>query len=102
MNTNTVSAYTAGRPPRNPDNDALVTRHAELVKRIAYHLAGRLPASVDVADLIQPGMVAQLVNHGALDLPGQFVRLREILLERQPEDRDLVRELCVAGPIGDW
>jgi RNA polymerase sigma factor for flagellar operon FliA len=60
MNTNTVSAYTAGRPPRNPDNDVLVTRHAELVKRIAYHLAGRLPASVDVADLIQAGMLGLL------------------------------------------
>lgn len=60
MNTNTVSAYAAGRPPRNPDNYALVTRHAELVKRIAYHLAGRLPASVDVADLIQAGMLGLL------------------------------------------
>jgi len=35
----------------------LVARHAELVKRIAYHLAGRLPASVEVEDLIQAGMV---------------------------------------------
>ena len=60
MNTLTVNAYAAGRPPRNPDNDALVTRHAELVKRIAYHLAGRLPASVDVADLIQAGMLGLL------------------------------------------
>jgi len=42
------------------DNDALVTRHAELVKRIAYHLAGRLPASVDVEDLIQAGMLGLL------------------------------------------
>jgi RNA polymerase sigma factor for flagellar operon FliA len=42
------------------ENDALVTRHAELVKRIAYHLAGRLPASVEVADLIQAGMLGLL------------------------------------------
>src|SRR4029078_11677322 len=33
---------------------------AELVKRIAYHLAGRLPASVEVADLIQAGMLGLL------------------------------------------
>jgi RNA polymerase sigma factor for flagellar operon FliA len=39
---------------------SLVTRHAELVKRIAYHLAGRLPASVEVDDLIQAGMVGLL------------------------------------------
>jgi RNA polymerase sigma factor for flagellar operon FliA len=35
-------------------------RHAELVKRIAYHLAGRLPASVEVDDLIQGGMLGLL------------------------------------------
>jgi RNA polymerase sigma factor FliA len=40
--------------------DALVVRHAELVKRIAYHLAGRLPASVEVSDLIQAGMLGLL------------------------------------------
>jgi RNA polymerase sigma factor for flagellar operon FliA len=42
------------------DADALVLKHAELVKRIAYHLAGRLPAQVDVDDLIQAGMVGLL------------------------------------------
>src|SRR6185437_11729929 len=52
------AAYAAQRSP--PDADALVTRHAELVKRIAYHPAGRLPASVDVADLIQAGMLGLL------------------------------------------
>ena len=29
--------------------DELVRRHAPLVRRIAYHVMGRLPASVDVA-----------------------------------------------------
>jgi len=42
------------------DPDALVLQHAELVKRIAYHLAGRLPSQVDVDDLIQAGMVGLL------------------------------------------
>ena len=42
------------------DADALVLKHAELVKRIAYHLAGRLPAQIDVDDLIQAGMVGLL------------------------------------------
>ena len=40
--------------------DALVVRHAELVKRIAFHLAGRLPPSVEVDDLIQAGMIGLL------------------------------------------
>jgi len=35
------NAYTMQRA--NRDSDALIMRHAELVKRIAYHLVGRLP-----------------------------------------------------------
>jgi RNA polymerase sigma factor FliA len=50
-----VGAYKAKQGAGN--TDALVMRHAELVKRIAYHLAGRLPASVEVSDLIQAGML---------------------------------------------
>ena len=40
--------------------DELVRQHATLVRRIAYHLMGRLPASVDVGDLIQAGMIGLL------------------------------------------
>lgn len=53
-----VAAYKAGKPSR--ETDAMVLRHAELVKRIAYHLAGRLPASVEISDLIQAGMLGLL------------------------------------------
>ncbi|WP_058834664.1 RNA polymerase sigma factor FliA [Luteimonas abyssi] len=34
-----------------------VVQHAELVRRIAHHLAARLPASVEVDDLVQAGMI---------------------------------------------
>ena len=40
--------------------DDLVAQHAPLVKRIAYHLKGRLPDSVQVDDLIQAGMLGLL------------------------------------------
>ncbi len=40
--------------------DDLVTRYAPLVKRIAYHLAGRMPPSVQVDDLMQAGMIGLL------------------------------------------
>jgi RNA polymerase sigma factor for flagellar operon FliA len=40
--------------------DRLVRQHADLVKRIAYHLAGRLPPQVEVDDLIQAGMIGLL------------------------------------------
>lgn len=38
----------------------LIRKHAALVKRIAHHLMARLPASVQVDDLIQAGMIGLL------------------------------------------
>ena len=38
----------------------LVLRHADLVKRIAYHLVSRMPPNVEVDDLIQAGMLGLL------------------------------------------
>lgn len=52
-----VALYTATQPGAQ---DELVTRHAPLVKRIAYHLMTRLPPSVQVDDLIQAGMIGLL------------------------------------------
>ncbi|HAT6978987.1 TPA: RNA polymerase sigma factor FliA [Legionella pneumophila] len=40
--------------------EALVKTHATLVKRIAHHLLGRLPQSVQLDDLIQSGMLGLL------------------------------------------
>lgn len=40
--------------------DDLVIQHAPLVKRIAYHLMGRLPDTVQIDDLIQSGMLGLL------------------------------------------
>jgi len=39
------------------DKTQLLEKHTVLVKRIAYHLMARLPASVLVDDLIQSGMI---------------------------------------------
>ncbi len=49
--------YAACRPQAADD---LVTQHALLVKRIAYHLVSRLPPCVQVNDLIQAGMIGLL------------------------------------------
>lgn len=48
------------------DKNALVREYLPLVKRIAYHLMTRLPASVEVDDLIQAGML------GLLDAVSRF------------------------------
>jgi len=42
------------------DKSALLEQYTVLVKRIAYHLLARLPASVLVDDLIQSGMIGLL------------------------------------------
>lgn len=42
------------------DYEQVVREHATLVKRIAYHLLGRLPDSVQLDDLIQAGMIGLL------------------------------------------
>ena len=42
------------------DQTDMVTKHASLVKRIAYHLMSRLPPSVQADDLIQAGMIGLL------------------------------------------
>jgi RNA polymerase sigma factor FliA len=82
-----VGAYNVARAGRS-EGDALVTRHAELVKRIAYHLAGRLPPSVDVADLIQAGMLGLLeaasnyaANRGASFETYAGIRIRGAMID---------------------
>ncbi len=48
------------------EKERLVNQYAPLVKRIAYHLMAKLPASVMVDDLVQNGML------GLLDALGRF------------------------------
>jgi RNA polymerase sigma factor FliA len=69
-------------------SDELVLRHAELVKRIAYHLAGRLPPSVEVDDLIQAGMLGLLeaatnyaANRGASFETYAGIRIRGAMID---------------------
>lgn len=68
--------------------DELVRQHAPLVRRIAYHLMGRLPPSVDVGDLIQAGMIGLLeaARHYATDRSASFetyagIRIRGAMLD---------------------
>lgn len=48
----------------------LIERHGPLVRRIAYHMLGRLPPSVSVEDLIQAGMI------GLLEAAGSYQTMR--------------------------
>lgn len=55
-----MNTYASVATSNNYGSEDLVTAHAELVKRIAHHLAARLPSTVDVNDLMQSGMVGLL------------------------------------------
>jgi RNA polymerase sigma factor for flagellar operon FliA len=55
-----MSAHRALSLYRNTQNsceDDRVEKHAPLVRKIAYHMISKLPASVDVDDLIQVGLI---------------------------------------------
>ena len=49
-----ATTYTAAG---TSDRERCVTQHAPLVKRMAHHLLARLPASVQLDDLIQAGLI---------------------------------------------
>jgi len=73
---------------RSGSADDVVVRHAPLVKRIAHHLASRLPASVQVEDLIQAGMIGLLeaarqfdANQGASFSTYAGIRIRGAMLD---------------------
>jgi len=81
-----MRAYINTQPA--PDMDLLVRKHADLVKRIAYHLAGRLPPQVDVEDLMQAGMMGLLeaAQHYATGRGASFetyagIRIRGAMLD---------------------
>lgn len=81
-----IGSYAVARP--RTEADALVARHAELVKRIAYHLAGRLPPQVEVDDLVQAGMLGLLeaAAHYTSDRGASFetyagIRIRGAMLD---------------------
>jgi len=66
----------------------LVTQHAPLVKRIAHHLLMRMPASVQLDDLIQAGMIGLLeasrkydVSKGASFETYAGIRIRGAMLD---------------------
>lgn len=54
-----MSSYSEiGSLTNDPNNyDELMTRYAPLVKRIAYHMMGRLPSNVQLDDMVQAGMI---------------------------------------------
>ncbi len=62
-----MNTYSRVATSNQYSDEDLVTGHIDLVKRIAHHLVARLPATVDVNDLMQSGMVGLLEAAGNFD-----------------------------------
>jgi RNA polymerase sigma factor for flagellar operon FliA len=78
------------RVPATPDTerDSLVLSHTHLVRKIAYHLLARMPATVDVDDLVQSGMVGLIAaardfspDRGAAFRTYAGIRIRGAMLD---------------------
>ena len=91
---NAVAQY---RQVHRPSAAECVNTHAELVRRIAHHLAARLPASVEVDDLVQAGMIGLIeasrsydAEQGASFETYASIRIRGSMIdayERAADDR---------------
>lgn len=57
MNVQT-GMMTYGRKPARNNKSALVQGHMQLVRKIAWHVHGRVSNAIDIEDLVQTGMVA--------------------------------------------
>ena len=55
-----MDALAAQRKVDEHAQEAMVKTHALMVKRIAHHLLGRLPRSIQLDDLVQAGMMGLL------------------------------------------
>ena len=66
-----INSYTdvdaLSKAESKPDYDALMTQYAPMVKRVAYHMMGRLPASIQLEDMVQVGMIGLLEALKAYD-----------------------------------
>lgn len=81
-------------------SDALLSQHAGLVKKMAYQLKAKLPANVEMDDLIQAGMIGLLDatqryedNHGAQFETYASLRIRGAMLDELRENDWMPRSL---------
>lgn len=56
--TSDSQLHTYGRTPRKARPEDLVRSHMQLVRKIAWHVHGRVSSAVEIEDLIQIGMIA--------------------------------------------
>lgn len=73
-----TSTYT---PRGRLDVKAMLQQYSPLVKRLAHQMIARLPANIELDDLIQVGMIGLMEALGRFD-PGQGVQLETFATQR--------------------
>jgi RNA polymerase sigma factor for flagellar operon FliA len=88
VTTATATATVTATAPSRRDTNQYIRQYAPLVKRIAHHMMAKLPASVELDDVIQTGMMGLLdaVNryeesHGAQFETYAAQRIRGAILD---------------------
>jgi RNA polymerase sigma factor for flagellar operon FliA len=83
-----MNVYAAYSTTDSLTEEEVVQRFADLVKRIAYHIAGRLPSNIQIEDLIQAGLIGLLeaarnyrVSRGASFETYASTRIRGAMLD---------------------
>jgi RNA polymerase sigma factor for flagellar operon FliA len=83
-----MNAYDMYSSSQQGNVNKMVAEHAELVKKIAFHLMNRLPSTVQVEDLIQSGMIGLIeathqydASHGASFDTYAGIRIRGAMLD---------------------
>lgn len=87
----------AADAPRNPR--ALIDRHSQLVRRIAWHVHSRMSTAIEVEDLIQIGLIAlveaaqNFEERGIAFAPYASTRIRGAMIDGLRRDA----RMCRAG-----
>ncbi len=85
---------------QTPDMNALVKKHSQLVRRIAWHVHGGMSTAIDIEDLVQTGLVALVEAAGSFEDRG-LVTFEQYLATRQTR-RELSYEAMLAAGRTTW
>jgi RNA polymerase sigma factor FliA len=79
------------------DAEALIKTHSQLVRRIAWHVHSRMSTAIEVADLIQIGMIAlveaarSFEERGVAFAPYATIRVRGSMIDQLRRDARMCR-----------
>lgn len=88
----------ASYPEQKPDVEALILEHMELVKRIAWHIHGRVLNAVEIDDLVQIGYYGLItaaqnytVKEGVSFASYASIRIRGAIMDHLRKNSNLCR-----------